>query len=302
MFQQIVPADQLVSKFRSIESNNYVVLQSIPCSPECKIVGKILLDHPLSYALTATADVPAVYLQQFWQTVLKVPNTKDTMRFKLDTQEITYTVDMLYISGYKEAIHYPEFIKLMIIDLMKKFPNISQRINEDYHYIKDDIPLVSVYTTGNVLVRGMLIPYEFLTKEIRATYYFKEYEMVFVGVDVPMNQPQLVVSTQGTYRQKQVVEGEKDDDDSEDRLKPGSHKENPEYVDDDDDDDEEKVDETKDAEMGSLETRTKEMQTPIPTPPRSPRTILSSNKNITQELTDTIPLPTTTTSKAPHSK
>ncbi|GJT00249.1 hypothetical protein Tco_0821418 [Tanacetum coccineum] len=153
-------------------------------------------------------------------------------------------------TGLKEAIHYPEFIKLMIIDLMKKFPNISQRINEDYHYIKDDIPLVSVYTTGNVL----------------------------------------------------VVEGEKDDDDSEDRLKPRSHKENPEYVDDDDDDDEEKVDETKDVEMGSLETRTKEMQTPIPTPPRSPRTILSSNKNITQELTDTIPLPTTTTSKAPHSK
>ncbi|GJV13068.1 retrovirus-related pol polyprotein from transposon TNT 1-94 [Tanacetum coccineum] len=38
-------------------------LQSIPCSPECKIVGHILLDHSLSYALTATADVPAVYLQ-----------------------------------------------------------------------------------------------------------------------------------------------------------------------------------------------------------------------------------------------
>ncbi|GKB37487.1 hypothetical protein Tco_0882429 [Tanacetum coccineum] len=38
-------------------------LQSIPCSPECKIVGQILLDHSLSYALTATADVPAVYLQ-----------------------------------------------------------------------------------------------------------------------------------------------------------------------------------------------------------------------------------------------
>ncbi|GKD96806.1 hypothetical protein Tco_1380703, partial [Tanacetum coccineum] len=42
--------------------------QSIPCSPECKIVGQILLDHPLSYALTATADVPAVYLKQFWRT------------------------------------------------------------------------------------------------------------------------------------------------------------------------------------------------------------------------------------------
>ncbi|GKD08379.1 hypothetical protein Tco_1188064 [Tanacetum coccineum] len=42
---------------------------SISCSLECKILGQILLDHPLSYALTATVDVPVVYLQQFWSTV-----------------------------------------------------------------------------------------------------------------------------------------------------------------------------------------------------------------------------------------
>ncbi|GKD97533.1 hypothetical protein Tco_1381430, partial [Tanacetum coccineum] len=50
----------------------------------------------LSYALTTTADVPAVYLQQFWKTVHKVPDTKDTIRFKLDTQEITYIVAMFH--------------------------------------------------------------------------------------------------------------------------------------------------------------------------------------------------------------
>nr|GEU97925.1 hypothetical protein [Tanacetum cinerariifolium] len=197
--------------------------------------------------------------------VLKVPNTKDTVRFKLDTQEITYTLDMFCATFKlpvetlenpfkKEAIQYPRFIKLMIADLMKKFPNIPQRIDEDYHSIKNDIPLVSVYTIGNVLVRGMLIPDEFLTKEICATDDFKEYEMVFVRVDVPMNQS----------------------------LEPGSHKENSKHV-DNDDDDEEKVDEMKDAKMGSLETRTEEMQTPIPTTPRSPRIILSLDKNITQK-------------------
>ncbi|GJY77954.1 hypothetical protein Tco_0483755 [Tanacetum coccineum] len=62
--------------------------------PECKIVRQILLDHSLSYALTATADVPVVYLQQFWKTISKMPDTKDTIRFKLDIQEILYTVDM----------------------------------------------------------------------------------------------------------------------------------------------------------------------------------------------------------------
>nr|GEW45441.1 hypothetical protein [Tanacetum cinerariifolium] len=54
--------------------------------------------------------------------------------------------------------------------------------------------------------------------------------------------------------------------------------------------------------MGRLETWTEETQTPIPTTPRSLRTILSSDKNITQKLTDTVPLPTTTTSNTPHFK
>ncbi|GKA83823.1 hypothetical protein Tco_0805418 [Tanacetum coccineum] len=178
MAQQVVPVTQLVPKYHTIgRCNNYAVLQSIPCSPECKIVWKILLDHPLSYALTTTIDI---------------------------------------------------------------FPNIPQRIKEDYHYIKDDISLVSVYTTGNVLVRRMLIPDEFLTEEIC----------------------------------------EKDDDDPEDRLEPESHKENPEHVDDDDN----------------------EEKTPIPTIPRPPRKILSSDKNIVQELTNTALTLTATTSKDPHSK
>nr|GEU33297.1 hypothetical protein [Tanacetum cinerariifolium] len=251
-------ASQLVPRYHTTgRCNNYVMLQSIPCSPACKIVGQILLDHPLSYALTATADVPVVYLQQFWQTVHKVPNTKDTVKFKLDTQEITYMVDMfqailkLHVEtpenqfvapvtikiiesfmNKKEAIQYPRFIKLMIAGLMKNFPEIPQRVDEDYHTIKDDILLVNVYTNGNVL--------------------------------------------------------------------PGSHKENPKYVDDDDEED--KVDEKKDADMGSLETRTEEMQTPILTPPRSLRINLSLDKNIAQESTDNVPLPTTTTSKTPHFK
>ncbi|GJR39490.1 hypothetical protein Tco_1215174 [Tanacetum coccineum] len=48
--------------------------QSIPCSPECKIVGQILLDHPLSYALIATADVPDfVYIVDMFRDILHLP-------------------------------------------------------------------------------------------------------------------------------------------------------------------------------------------------------------------------------------
>ncbi|GJU70521.1 hypothetical protein Tco_1256780 [Tanacetum coccineum] len=378
MAQHVISAAQLVPQYKSIRRcNNYVVLQSIPCSPKCKIVGRILLDHPLSYALTAIADVPAVYLQQFWRTVSKVPVETPDTPFVAPTNIHTIEAFMSRVfnrclttrtSGHdqtkinilqlfhavvnrtnvdyaallwwdfinnvfkkKEAIQYPRFIKLIIADLMKKFPNIPKRLEEYYHSIKDDVHLVSVYTTGNVLIRGMLIPHAFLTTEIRETNDFKEYEMALIKVDVPMNQPQPVVSTQGTHRitpsayrsptisaspqetkkrkqiaeesslsrkslkitikQKEIVDAETNDVDSEDRLEPESHKENPEVVDDDNDNVREKKDDT----MGSMEIRNEETKTTISTPLRSPRKSLSSDKNIFQELTDTIPI--TTTSK-----
>ncbi|GJX66739.1 hypothetical protein Tco_0301082 [Tanacetum coccineum] len=103
MAQQVIPGAQLVPRYHTIRRcNNYALLQSIPCSPKCKIVGKILLDHPLSYALTATDDVLVVYLQQFWRIVSKVLDNGDTIKFMLDTEEFTYTVDM-----FRVTLHFP---------------------------------------------------------------------------------------------------------------------------------------------------------------------------------------------------
>nr|GEU40108.1 hypothetical protein [Tanacetum cinerariifolium] len=304
MAQHVIPATQLVPQYKQIRRcNNYAVLQSIPCSPECKIVGLIILDHSS-----------------------KVPDTEDTIKFMLDTQQFTYSVNMFrdtlhlpvetpenpfvtpdnihtieaftnrvgyqgVVNKKKEAIQYPRFIKLIVSDLMKKFLNIPKRLEEDYHSIKDDVPLVSVYTTGNVIVRGILILNAFLTAEIRETYAFKEYETVFMKVAILMNQPQLVISTQGTHRvtpsahrsptvsaspleskkkkqitressspskslkitikQEKLVEKD-DDDDSKDRIESKTHKDNPEVVVDDDDKEREKQDD----EMGSLEKLT----------------------------------------------
>nr|GFB84930.1 hypothetical protein [Tanacetum cinerariifolium] len=118
--------------------------------------------------------------------------------------------------------------------------------------------------------------------------------MVFMKIDVPMKQPQPVVSTQGTYRSTpRAIRGRR----GRRVLKPESHKEHPEFVDDDDD----KV-EKRDDNLGSLEIRTEEAQTIIPTPPSSLRKILSSDKKVDQELTNVDVIPTTTITKCSHSK
>ncbi|GJZ22267.1 hypothetical protein Tco_0559306 [Tanacetum coccineum] len=246
MAQHVIPAAQLVPQYKLIRRcNNYAVLQSIPCSLKCKIVVLILLDHCLSYALTATTDVPAVYLQQFWRTVSKVPDTEDTIKFLLDTEQFIYNMDMfpdtlnLPVETPKNPFVVPANIHTIeafmnrvgyqgVVDKVSAFftKNLAQPwqtmfkvfnrclttrtsghdqtkinilqlfhavinqthvdyaallwIEEDYHSIKDDVPLVSVYTTRNVSVRGMLISNAFLTAEVRETDDFKEYETVFM--------------------------------------------------------------------------------------------------------------------------
>ncbi|GJT00348.1 retrovirus-related pol polyprotein from transposon TNT 1-94 [Tanacetum coccineum] len=164
MAQHVIPAAQLVPQYKTIgRCNNYAVLQSIPCSPECKIVGQILLYHPLSYALTATAN-------------------------------------------------------LIIADLMIKFPNIPKRLEEDYHSINDDVPLVSVSTTRNVLVRGMLILDAFLTTKIRETNDFKEYKTVFMKSSEDEEEEENCRRIQFI---KKVTQDDDDDDDDNARAKKG---------------------------------------------------------------------------------
>ncbi|GJY89634.1 hypothetical protein Tco_0504830 [Tanacetum coccineum] len=273
---------------------------------------------------------------EYFMTISKVPNTEDTIKFMLDTENFTYNVDIfrdtlhLLVGTLKNPFVAPVIIQTIeafmnrvgyqgVVDKVSAFytKNLAQAcqtmfkvfnrclttrtsehdqtkinilqlfhvminrtnvdyaallwIDEDYNSIKDDIPLVSVYTTRNVLVRGMLILDEFLIEEIHATNDYKEYEMVFMNVVVLMNLPQPVVSTQGMHRTtprahrtptlttakkldedkiEKMVEGDKDEesyasefadsmikDDVDDfgtRIEPGSHKEHPKNVNGDD--------------------------------------------------------------------
>nr|GEZ32466.1 hypothetical protein [Tanacetum cinerariifolium] len=85
-----------------------------------------------------------------------------------DFKELREATIML-CSKKKDVIKYPRFTKIIIVDLMKKYPYISLRFKEDYHSIKDDIPL---------------------------------YDTVFVNVAVLMNQLKVVVDDENKEEMK----------------------------------------------------------------------------------------------------
>ncbi|GJU09716.1 hypothetical protein Tco_1132112 [Tanacetum coccineum] len=226
-----------------------------------------------------------------------------------------------YVQQKKNVIQYPRFTKLIIADIMEKYESVPKRLEEDYHTIKDDTPLVSVYSIGEVTVRGMLIQNDLLTNAIKDTQAYKDYEAKYEGVEVPMIQPEPVESTQGTHRKPRATRTPNPEEEEEkrktsyssDRLEPESHKENLKMNDDDETKDDKKDDDDNDYAdhddhtliktqvSGSLEIRKEKIQTPIPSPPRSLGNYLSLDKAITQELMVFVS-PTPATSSQDRSK
>nr|GEU65519.1 uncharacterized mitochondrial protein AtMg00810-like [Tanacetum cinerariifolium] len=89
-------------------------------------------------------------------------------------------------------------------EVKRIFWYLRQSINKGLWYLNDFGFELIAYSdadlAGNVLFQGMLILDAFLNYEICATGDYKEYEMVFVEVEVPINQQQPIVSIQGKHR------------------------------------------------------------------------------------------------------
>ncbi|GKC35245.1 hypothetical protein Tco_1047629 [Tanacetum coccineum] len=130
--------------------------------------------------ITYTMDMFSDTLQLLVETpdhpFIEPANVKFIQRFlkNVGYKGIVDKVSAFYTKNHAQPwqtmFKYPYFTKLIIADLMKKFPSIAQRLDENYHSIKDDIPL------------------------------YKEYEKVFGRVYIPMIQQQPVESTEGTNR------------------------------------------------------------------------------------------------------
>ncbi|GJU15377.1 hypothetical protein Tco_1143343 [Tanacetum coccineum] len=141
-----------------------------------------------------------------------------------------------YVQKKKEVIQYPRFTKLIIADIMGKYGSVPKRLEEEYHVNKDDTPLVSVYTTRKVIVKGMPILDNLIADAIRDTQEYKDY--VAKGKEKEIEEQLLKEDVEKIVESKDEESYASEftdlvflnEEDSGTRIESGSHKENPKIV------------------------------------------------------------------------
>ncbi|GKA30442.1 hypothetical protein Tco_0716747 [Tanacetum coccineum] len=177
-----------------------------------QVVYDVLKLTPFYKAFQASADVPEIYMQEFWATA-SVHNR--SIRFKMNNKKhivnLEYFREMLQICpkihvdyafllwedfSYQvenkntkkvNVMYYPCFTKLIVNFFMSKDPSIPQRNKINWHYARDD----PMFTTINVISRhddtqlyGAILPKELTNEDIRNSKSYKEYYAIASG-EVP---------------------------------------------------------------------------------------------------------------------
>ncbi|GJW65544.1 hypothetical protein Tco_0117428 [Tanacetum coccineum] len=246
---------QLVLKFQGIKRcNNSDVLQNIPCSPKGKIVGQILLNHPLSYALTMIADAPAVYLQQFWKIVSK-------LLVETPANPFITPATIRVIESFMQKFGYQGIVDKVCAFYMKFLANHAFLTDEIY--ATDDYAeyeMVFVKKKKRKQIAGEISSPR---KSLKVTIKQKQAKNTPIPPPSDDKERDEIAEASLLIQEKleeeeinKIVKGEDNEesyasefadsmlnDDNEDfgtRIEPGSHKEHPKKIDDDDDDETEK--------------------------------------------------------------
>nr|GEU31821.1 hypothetical protein [Tanacetum cinerariifolium] len=206
---------------------------------------------------------------------------------------------------------------LIIADIIEKYESVPKRLEDEYHVIKDDTLLRKR--------KGKQVTGETSSLRKSLKIAIKQQKPVSTAPPPPSDDQERDDIHEATLLSLALHQTTKIAKEQENMAVPRSHKENLVEVDDDDeeeankddnkddDDDDNNDDDNNDDDhhddqslirnrrMGSSKIRTEKTQTPIPSPPRSPRKDLFSDKDIGQELTVSVS-PTLATSSQDHSK
>nr|GEW72101.1 hypothetical protein [Tanacetum cinerariifolium] len=166
---------RLLSDIKSKESTLQLVYDFLHLSPFFK-------------AFLLTADVPKIYMQEFWATATFHHHSIRNVDFAyLMWEDFVYQVEHKDTKKSNE-MYYPRFTKVIIHHFMSKDPSIPRRNKVNWHYVRDDhmsstIKLVSRHQ--NTQQFGALLPIELTNKDIMNSNAYQEYYLVATGVTPP---------------------------------------------------------------------------------------------------------------------
>nr|GFB93016.1 hypothetical protein [Tanacetum cinerariifolium] len=175
--ESLVPSSQRLRIGRS----NYRLPSDIQSKESTlQVVYDVLRNSPLFRAFQVTADVPEIYMQEFWATA-KLHHK--SIRFKIDTKK-----SILNLEAFREMLHVSPRIPNLSFAELPIEEEILDFLRINWNYVRDDV----LFSTIKVVSRhqttqqyGAILPIELTTDEIRNSKAYKEYYACAMGEAAP---------------------------------------------------------------------------------------------------------------------
>nr|GEV61673.1 RNA-directed DNA polymerase, eukaryota [Tanacetum cinerariifolium] len=137
--QQVAMDKALIPHARRLRIgwSNFHLLSDISSKESTlQLVYDVLRLTPFFKAFLVTADVPEIYMHEFWATATVHHHS---IRFKMDNKKHIVNLEWnINIQRRGNEMYYPWFTKVIIDHFMSKDPSIPRRNKVNWHYVKDD--------------------------------------------------------------------------------------------------------------------------------------------------------------------
>nr|GEZ73801.1 hypothetical protein [Tanacetum cinerariifolium] len=171
--QQVVLDEALVpsTKRLSIGRSNFRLPSDIQSKESTlQVVYDVLRRSPFFKAFLVTADVPEIYMQEFWATTYV---HQHSIRFKMDTRK-----NIVDLEAFREMLH-----------ISPRVPGQSfAELPFEEEILEDDILFSTIKVVSrhhNTQQYGAILPIKLTTKDIRNTKAYKEYYACAIGEAAP---------------------------------------------------------------------------------------------------------------------
>nr|GFA25481.1 hypothetical protein [Tanacetum cinerariifolium] len=156
-----------------------------------QVVYDVLRRSPFFKAFLVTANVPKIYMQEFWATAYV---HQHSIRFKMDTRK-----NIVDLEAFKEMLHISPRIKTLtnvnVNKLFQPWRSFAAVINKcltgkssGFDSLRDDILFSTIKVVSrhqNTQQYGAILPIELTTEDIKNTKAYKEYYACATGKAAP---------------------------------------------------------------------------------------------------------------------